>query len=833
VKPLFPDLSSFLDDAVYPSLFDRLDLAFPEFGWKRNRKGGWTATNRDTTKRVVDARPDRVVCNQPVGFYVHGGDAIRWLDYVNGGNQPRGADFPEAVRLLAGRAEVPFPEIEWTDEQKATARRTARVRNLHEDFWAVAQAELASPRGEPIRRYLEGRGFTEDEIPTLPLGCYPSRKHLLKSLEDRGYDRSELAELPGLDAATIERGSSWWDGRLVGVWRTRHRKIQCFWARDPEWSEGAKAPKYLYHGPSEGFYGLDVALQSHERPTLLVVEGLLDVVHLQARGFHQVVALGGKGDRLSPDRWRELVSYGVDAVTLGLDADESGIEGCRKAVDNLTKVRTLRKVYLLDVSDLGVDKDPDGYLREHGIEAFTRLVDEAEHFYRVRARDILERHRPAEGWTDPSRDAVLTEALSFYEHETEPANEDALQKYFLPAITEATGATDIGTRLEELRRRRHHERVREEELAAYREFVRTTEGLLASGDVGRIKGHVRNEMLRLQQIERNVAVAPPRCLDGELALLEERLEKWRGSEFIGLAQRTLPGLDVATSGLRGLMLLAAPPNVGKTALAVQLGMDVVAHNPDTCFLFLSLEMPRIDIYARMMCRWAEMDWKTLTFGSGTGKGGTYSFEEYSKLAGAREKFTTLGRRIRVLDETNFPEPTVDAVLAEVEELKASTGTSRVFVLVDYLQVWPVAGVAVSELEQDKQRIGAMKTLKTLLGDQAVMVISEARKPSVQGSEWGGALADVMGSARGSYTPDIVFLFHPWSDTEMARSWNLLNSSGKITNPEAFEEKLRTLEREGRAYHWLNIAKGRDGVTKKMIPLTFWYRQAAFEEGVEE
>ena len=50
------------------------------------------------------------------------------------------------------------------------------------------------------------------------------------------------------------------------------------------------------------------------------------------------------------------------------------------------------------------------------------------------------------------------------------------------------------------------------------------------------------------------------------------------------------------------MLLAAAPNVGKTALAVQLGTDIVVHNKDACFVFLSLEMPRAEILTRIKCR---------------------------------------------------------------------------------------------------------------------------------------------------------------------------------------------------------------------------------------
>src|SRR6202012_5370163 len=84
----------------------------------------------------------------------------------------------------------------------------------------------------------------------------------------------------------------------------------------------------------------------------------------------------------------------------------------------------------------------------------------------------------------------------------------------------------------------------------------------------------------------------------ELDAHSEMLVKARGKEFLGLPQRTIAKLDEATLGLRGLILLAAPPNIGKTTLATQIGMDIVKNNPDACFLFLSLEMSRFEILTR-------------------------------------------------------------------------------------------------------------------------------------------------------------------------------------------------------------------------------------------
>ena len=48
-------LVDFYEERVLPALFDRLDVAFPEFGWKQTSRG-WVATNREHTKTLTGAR---------------------------------------------------------------------------------------------------------------------------------------------------------------------------------------------------------------------------------------------------------------------------------------------------------------------------------------------------------------------------------------------------------------------------------------------------------------------------------------------------------------------------------------------------------------------------------------------------------------------------------------------------------------------------------------------------------------------------------------------------------------------------------------------------------
>src|SRR5262245_4010384 len=152
----------FYEEVVQPALMSRLDQAFPEFGWRRDARG-WVATNQEHTHSRLGARADRVVAHEPQGFLVHGGDAMFWTAYINGGTVPRGADFVRIVSELAARAGVDPSPIE------RSAPRDRRS-ELLETFFELACRELLGERGAEARAYLERRGFPLDAIGSAALG---------------------------------------------------------------------------------------------------------------------------------------------------------------------------------------------------------------------------------------------------------------------------------------------------------------------------------------------------------------------------------------------------------------------------------------------------------------------------------------------------------------------------------------------------------------------------------------------------------------------------------------------------------------------------------------
>lgn len=101
---------------------------------------------------------------------------------------------------------------------------------------------------------------------------------------------------------------------------------------------------------------------------------------------------------------------------------------------------------------------------------------------------------------------------------------------------------------------------------------------------------------------------------------DDFLKSHRGCRYLGLKVKTIDEFNENFLGLRELILLAAAPNVGKTALAVQLAIETLLTEEDCCLAFFSLEMPASTIFRRMILSLSKINFRRYVFGGG-------SFEE--------------------------------------------------------------------------------------------------------------------------------------------------------------------------------------------------------------
>jgi len=363
-------------DVVLPERYERLDAAFPEFGWRRDARG-WIATDDEFTHRVLGVRADRVVAHGPVprGFLVHGGDATLWTAYVAGGAVPRGESFVQTVVEIARRAGVDTGPLEHT------APRDRRTDLLH-DFFTLCRWELAAEAGAPAREYLEQRGLPRDAIERCGLGVVPPQRTVRDCLRSSGYSEAEI-EQSGVLA------DSRWPARICGAWRDERGRIRTLWARSLDSSEDSV--RYLYlRGASRTHlppYGLAWVLKETPRPSeVVLLEGLLDVHHLRAAGYGTVAAVGGTGT--SHRLFERLAQLGFDCVTLCFDNDSAGRAATAKAIEQSVRATASPAISVVAPEHLSPAKDPDELVRERGVEAFRRITSTGECGVTWRALDL-------------------------------------------------------------------------------------------------------------------------------------------------------------------------------------------------------------------------------------------------------------------------------------------------------------------------------------------------------------------------------------------------------------------------------------------------------------
>ncbi len=376
-------ITDFYAEIVLPAFAERLDHAFPEFGWRRDSRG-WVATNEEHTHASLGVRAQRVVAHGPAprGFLVHGGEATLWTAYVSGGTVPRGKEFVRTVEDLARRAGVDPSPIERAMPRDPRSELLA-------DFFVLCRRELTSERGAGARVCLERRGFPAEAIEGSGLGLVPAPSRTREALARAGYDEAVIA-------ASGVVADSRWPGRLCGAWRTEAGRIGTIWARTLD--HAPADARYLYlRGASRSSlppYGLSDVLSAPRdvRRNLALVEGVMDLHQLRAHGIENVAALGGLG--VAAKTFERLSQLGVESVTLCLDRDDPGRTATARAVEQSGRAQRSPAIFAVDPERLAPAKDPDDLVRDRGIEAWRDALAASECGISWRAKEFLDGIEP-------------------------------------------------------------------------------------------------------------------------------------------------------------------------------------------------------------------------------------------------------------------------------------------------------------------------------------------------------------------------------------------------------------------------------------------------------
>jgi len=226
----------------------------------------------------------------------------------------------------------------------------------------------------------------------------------------------------------------------------------------------------------------------------------------------------------------------------------------------------------------------------------------------------------------------------------------------------------------------------------------------------------------------------------------------QGREVTGLATGFID-LDRMTSGLQKgeLIIIAARPSMGKTALAINIAQNAAVSHNATVAIF-SLEMSKESLLRRMLASQAGVDQRNLQTGF-LGK------EDHSKLQNA------LGQ---LVDSRMFIDDTAGISLAEMRakarRLKQNSGGLDLIV-VDYLQLMSatLSSAGGKHYENRTQEVSAisrgLKALSKELDVPVVALSQLSRASERRGDDKRPMLSDLRESGSIEQDADVVAFIH--------------------------------------------------------------------------
>ncbi|HUQ69030.1 MAG TPA: DnaB-like helicase C-terminal domain-containing protein [Planctomycetaceae bacterium] len=210
-------------------------------------------------------------------------------------------------------------------------------------------------------------------------------------------------------------------------------------------------------------------------------------------------------------------------------------------------------------------------------------------------------------------------------------------------------------------------------------------------------------------------------------------------------------LDARLNGLGALTVIGGAPRVGKTDLAIQMGLNMLRQDPDSGVIVHESDMPKDEIFLRMLSNMSRLTEAEVRRG-GTGA-------QQHGLQAAKHELHQFTHRIEVCHHEAGAVASESTLASRKEAFVHAGGLKRVLVIVDYFQKVAFECTSNDSLVVDRERL---EHLLGALGQRgavpsSLLLISEVRKTD---GERDLALEDLAGSARLGYAANNVILLQP-------------------------------------------------------------------------
>src|SRR5579872_1726746 len=312
--------------------------------------------------------------------------------------------FPEAVRAIAQKLNIPLPKTTFSSpaEAKEAQLRTV-LYEMHDRAVAFFQECLRRPEAAHARQYLAGRGLNDEMISTFRIGYARDSGFLLRDRLKGQYPEEALRE-SGLfswkDAADTRHTQPTTDGgrpatndgrpatvSLYSKFRNRVMfpitneagRVIAFTGRTLATDEKA-GPKYLnspetaIYSKSRVLFNLDHAKEAIRKlDYAILVEGQMDCISVYAAGFHNVIASSGTA---FTELQARLLGRFSKNVLVNFDPDTAGGNATERTLGLL-----IEEEFQIKVLTLEPGFDPDLFIRRKGKDAYAVALRNSQPYF--------------------------------------------------------------------------------------------------------------------------------------------------------------------------------------------------------------------------------------------------------------------------------------------------------------------------------------------------------------------------------------------------------------------------------------------------------------------
>ena len=314
--------------------------------------------------------------------------------------------YPEALRYLARKYNIPIEETESSDEEKEASRKHESmilVSEFAQKFFVENMFNTNIGKSVALN-YFRERGFTEESIREFGLGyCPDDRESLLRAAKAANLNLDYLSECGLLYKTEDGHYFDKFYGRVMFPIHSVSGRVIAFGGRtlrtDKKVAKYINSPESDIYIKKKALYGISLAKSAIvSQDKCYLVEGYTDVISMHQAGIKNVVA--SCGTSLTEEQII-LIKRFTNNVTILYDGDGAGINAAIRGIDMLLKEGMNIKVALIPDGD-----DPDSYAKAHSKDEILSFLDGAEEdFIDFRAR-LLKQQSATEN-SDPINQARL------------------------------------------------------------------------------------------------------------------------------------------------------------------------------------------------------------------------------------------------------------------------------------------------------------------------------------------------------------------------------------------------------------------------------------------